>query len=248
MKKNLPGKFSMLIRSTIFSILMIVFTAIYGVLCVLTYPFPLSFRCKFVYCWTEGIIWILKYTCCIDYEVEGAENLPRDRNAIVMSKHQSAWETFYLPGKFRETAIILKKELYWVPFFGWGMAMTDPIGIDRKDKTSAMKQIIRRGSEVLKQGRWVLIFPEGTRINYGEVGKYRLGGARLAVDAGVPIIPVAHNAGLFWAKRKFIKRPGTVHLIYGPPIETQGRTAEEVMALTQDWIETKMQELYATYK
>jgi 1-acyl-sn-glycerol-3-phosphate acyltransferase len=248
MKKKLPGKFSMLIRSSIFSIVMMVFTMFYSFLCLMTYPLPLSFRCKFVFCWTESIVWLLKVICRIDYHIDGLENIPRDRNGIVMSKHQSAWETFYLPGKFRETAIILKKELYWVPFFGWGMAMTDPIGIDRNDKTSAMKQIIRRGSEVLKAGRWVLVFPEGTRITYGEVGKYRLGGARLAVEAGVPILPVAHNAGLFWSKRKFIKRPGTIHVVYGPVIETKNRTPEEVMTLTQDWIESTMQKLYEKYK
>jgi 1-acyl-sn-glycerol-3-phosphate acyltransferase len=244
MHKKLPGKFSMLIRSTIFSALMMVFTAIWSLICVAAFPLPLRIRNEVVMTWTRGIVLLLKVVCCVDYHVEGWENVPRDRNGIIMSKHQSAWETFFLPAHFRETAIILKRELYWVPFFGWGMAVTDPIAIDRSAKASAMSQIIRKGKACLDAGRWVLIFPEGTRIPPGQIGKYRLGGARLAVEAGgYPVLPVAHNAGRFWFRRKFIKRPGTIRIVFGPLIETKGKQPEKVLEETKRWIEATMQKI-----
>jgi 1-acyl-sn-glycerol-3-phosphate acyltransferase len=184
--KKLPGKISMFIRSLLFSISVPVFTAFWSLICLAAFPLPLSIRNEVVMVWTRSVVWLLKILCRIDYHVEGWENIPRDRNGVIMSKHQSAWETFFLPGRFKETAIILKRELYWVPFFGWGMAVTDPIGIDRSNKISAMSQIISKGKKCLQAGRWVLVFPEGTRIAPGHIGKYRSGGARLAVAAGYP--------------------------------------------------------------
>lgn len=247
-KKNLPGKISMFIRSLLFSIIVPLFTAFWSMICVACYPLPLRIRNEVVMVWTRSVVWLLKVICCIDYHVEGSENIPHDRNGIIMSKHQSAWETFFLPGKFKETAIILKRELYWVPFFGWGMAVTDPIAINRSDKSSAMAQIIKKGKACLQAGRWVLVFPEGTRIAPGHVGKYRMGGARLAVEAGgYPVLPVAHNAGRFWFRRKFIKRPGTVQVVFGPVIETKGLSPEQVLELTKTWIETTMQRIDTTH-
>jgi 1-acyl-sn-glycerol-3-phosphate acyltransferase len=244
--KALPGKISMFIRSLIFSIVVPLFTSVWSLICVLCFPLPLHIRNEVVMVWTRSVVWLLKVICHINYHVQGMEHIPKDRNGVIMSKHQSAWETFFLPGRFRETAIILKRELYWVPFFGWGMAVTDPIAINRNDHASAMSQIIKKGTACLKAGRWILVFPEGTRIAPGQVGRYRIGGARLAVEAGgYPILPVAHNAGNFWYKRKFIKRPGTVQVVFGPIIESKGRTAEEVLTLTQDWIEGTMQKIDA---
>jgi 1-acyl-sn-glycerol-3-phosphate acyltransferase len=123
--------------------------------------------------------------------------------------------------------------------------VTNPIAINRSDGSTAMAQIIKQGKACLAAGRWILVFPEGTRIPYGKVGKYRLGGARLAVETGSFILPVAHNAGLFWPRRKFLKRPGTVQVVYGPIIETKGRTPDEVMTLTKNWIEETMTQLAA---
>lgn len=157
---------------------------------------------------------------------------------VVFSKHQSAWETFFLPLIFHDPAVIAKRELLWIPFYGWGLAAADPILINRKDKTSAMQQIINKGKRALAAGRWILVFPEGTRVPVGEVGKYHLGGARLAVATDVLIIPVAHNAGYFWPRRKFIKQPGTIQVVIGPVIETSGQTPEAVMDLAKNWIET----------
>jgi 1-acyl-sn-glycerol-3-phosphate acyltransferase len=179
----------------------------------------------------------------VNYQIDGLENIPKDRVAVILSKHQSTWETFYLPTLFNQAAIILKKELLWVPFFGWGLGITDPIAINRNDPKSAMDQIIQQGKKCLDTGRFILVFPEGTRIPPGKVGKYRLGGARLATATGYPVIPVAHNAGKHWKKRGFYKIPGTIQVIIGPLIETKDRTAEEVLNQAKNWIEDKMKNL-----
>lgn len=247
-QKALPGKFSMLIRSTIFSIILPIFTMFYSLLCVGSLVLPFRYRFPIVMGWSRSVIWLLRVICHIDYHVEGLHHIPKNRNGIIMSKHQSAWETFYLPPRFHEVAIIMKRELYWVPFFGWGAIAAEPIAINRSDKRSAMAQIIAKGKKYLEAGRWILVFPEGTRVSPGHAGTYRLGGARLAVETGYPILPVAHNAGCYWSKRKFIKTPGTVKVIYGPLIETKDRSAEEVLELTRDWIEATMATIDPHYK
>lgn len=239
MKKKL-SRFNLLIRSSFFSIFMILAATFYSFICILSFPFPLRYRHGLISAWTGAMIWALKKTCRIDYQIEGLENIPRDRNGVILSKHQSTWETFFLQNLFHETAIILKRELLWIPFFGWGLAIIDPIAINRSAASSAMEQIIKKGRKCLEAGRWILVFPEGTRIAPGKVGHYRLGGARLAVATGYPVIPVAHNAGVYWPKRKFIKKPGTIHVVIGPLIETTGRTPEAVLAQAKTWIEETM--------
>ena len=244
--KPLPGKASMLIRSTLFIIVTPIFTIFYSMLCVASKVLPMRYRFQVVMGWTRSVVWLLKFICCIDYQEVGMQNIPRDRSGIIMSKHSSSWETFYLPGHFNETAIILKRELCWIPFFGWGLSAIDPIAINRSAGSSAMAQVMEQGKKCLEQGRWILVFPEGTRIAPGQVGRYHLGGARLAVASGAPIIPVAHNAGHFWSKRRFIKRPGTVQVVFGPVIETAGRTPEDVLAETKNWIESTVQKIEST--
>lgn len=240
MKKiSLWEKSNRLVRSLLFSISLIVTTVPYSFLCVAArWTMPLHFRCMMIAWWTRYIVWSLKFFCRVNYHVEGLENIPKDRNGIVFSKHQSTWETFYLQGLFPDIAIILKRELKWVPFFGWGLAITDPIAINRSEKTSAMQQINKQGKECLDNGRWVLVFPEGTRTTPGAVTHYKQGGARLAVHTGYPIIPVAHNAGRFWPKRSFIKIPGTIQVVIGPLIETKGRKADDILEEVRNWIET----------
>ncbi len=242
-KKSFLQTINLFIRSSIFSFIMFTSIVIYSFICVLCSPLPLYYRYKLITSFTKFIIWTLKIICQVDYKIDGLENIPKDRNGVILSKHQSTWETFFLPGIFFEPTIILKKELLWVPFFGWGLAITSPIAIDRKNKSTAMEQIIIKGKKRLDEGRWILIFPEGTRIPYGEVGKYRLGGARLAVETGYPVIPVAHDAGRYWPRRGFIKIPGTVHMVIGPLIETKGRTAEDVMEEAKNWIENTVKKL-----
>ncbi len=236
-------KINIFIRSSIFSVLMLISTIIYSFICLAAFPFPLHYRYKLITAFTSTMLWLLKVICHIDYKIEGLENIPKDRSGIVLSKHQSTWETFFLQGLFHQAAIILKRELLWVPFFGWGLAIIDPIAINRSKASDAMNQIITQGRKCLEAGRWILIFPEGTRIPPGKVGKYRIGGARLATTTGYPVIPVAHNAGCFWPKRSFIKTPGTIHVVIGALIETKNRSPEDVLAEAKNWIESTMKKL-----
>ncbi|EKD53700.1 MAG: hypothetical protein ACD_60C00160G0022 [uncultured bacterium] len=241
--KNFLHHTNLLIRSFVFSIIMVTLTTLYSFVCVLIWPLSLRYRYGLILTWTRFMIFLLKVICYVDYHVEGLENIPKDRSGIVLSKHQSTWETFFLPPLFNEAAIIVKRELLWVPFFGWGLATIDPIAINRSDKASAMEQIITKGKKCLQQGRFILIFPEGTRIPYGKVGHYRTGGARLAKATGYPIIPIAHNAGRYWPKRKFIKTPGTVKIVIGPLIEVNDRSPEAVTAEVKNWIEDTIKKI-----
>lgn len=233
-------RINILFRSLLFSIFMTTFTFFYGIFCLGARFLPFKHRYAIIMFWNNTIIWALKVMCNVDYVIEGRENIPEDRVGIILSKHQSSWETFLLPTLFHHAAIILKKELLWVPFFGWGLAIIDPIAINRKDPNSAMDQVLQKGKHCLEKNRWILVFPEGTRIPPGSIGRYHLGGARLAVAANAPVIPVAHNAGRHWPKRGFIKKPGTIHVVIGPLIETAGRTPDVVMGQAKDWIEGTM--------
>lgn len=233
-------KINLFIRSLIFSIVSIILIVICSTSCLLALPLPLRYRHRIVRFFLVLYLGALRVICGLSYRVEGLENIPDARYGVIFSKHQSAWETFFLPTIFHDPAVIAKRELLWVPFYGWGLAAADPILINRKDKSTAMQQIIRKGTKCLQDGRWILVFPEGTRVAVGHVGKYHLGGARLAVAAEAPVIPVAHNAGYFWPKRGFIKKPGTVSVVVGPLIETRGRAPDEVMDLAKNWIETTM--------
>ncbi len=231
---------NLFLRSAIFFICSAVSIFLFSFICLFSLLLPLTWRHFLLRQFAKLYIWMLGVICQIYYEVEGLENLPDKRFGVVFSKHQSAWETFFLPTIIHDPAVIAKRELLFVPFYGWGIAAADPILINRKDKTSAMQQIINKGKKCLEQGRWILVFPEGTRVPVGEVGKYHLGGARLAVATQAPVIPIAHNAGYFWPKRGFIKQPGTVRVVVGPVIETTGRTPDEVMESAKNWIEATM--------
>lgn len=235
--KNFFHTLNLFIRSLIFSIIMLSYMIIQSFLSIAAFPLPLRYRYAMITLFISFMIRTLKVVCRIDYQIEGLENIPHDRSGIILSKHQSTWETFFLPTIFHEPAIILKRELLWVPFFGWGLATIDPIAINRTKTSSAMEQIIKKGKKCIDAGRWILIFPEGTRIPFGKIGKYRTGGARLAVATEAPVIPVAHNAGRFWPRRKFIKQPGTVRMVIGPLIETKGRNPEEITEQAKQWIE-----------
>ena len=169
----------------------------------------------------------------IDWKVEGHENLPA-RPAVILSKHQSAWETMAFQLIFPPQVYVLKRELLWIPFFGWGLALMSPIAIDRSRGFAALRTIARRGRERLEQGFWVVVFPEGTRVAPGERRAYHLGGAWLARGGGAPVVPVAHNAGLVWPRNAFLKRPGTVTVRIGPPIEAANRDPKMVNELAKD--------------
>lgn len=237
MMSRLYYKINLFIRSLIYTIFSVTTLILYCTFMVFTRPFSLDTRFALASFYLRLNINVLKILCHIDYEVEGLENIPKDRPFIVFAKHQSTWETFFLPTILHNPVVILKRELLWLPFFGWAAAVMQPIAINRKDKSSAMQQVIKKGKQYLEEGRCILIFPEGTRTAAGRVGNYRLGGARLAQATGYPVIPVAHNSGYYWPRRKFIKHPGTIKVVIGPLIETQGLTAEEILDRAKTWIE-----------
>jgi len=227
-------------RSVLFLILSNAAIIIYCFFVIAALPFPLRYRHAIIRHFFRLFMFMLKTICLIDYEIEGIENVPKNRNGIVLSKHQSTWETFFIPMYFHDPAAIAKRELLWIPFFGWGLAASKPITINRSSKTSAMQQIIKKGKEYLDAGRWIMVFPEGTRMPVGVVGHYKLGGARLASATGYPVVPVAHNAGIYWPKRKFIKNPGTIRVVIGPLIESKGKEAEDILNEAKTWIENTM--------
>jgi 1-acyl-sn-glycerol-3-phosphate acyltransferase len=181
--------------------------------------------------------------CGIKWQVIGAQYKPSGK-AIVAAKHQSAWETLVLQVIFDNALVwVLKRELLWLPFFGWAMALLRPIAIDRSAGRKAVKQVTEQGTHNLQSGESVVIFPEGTRIAPGERGRYGMGGALLAEKAGFPVIPVAHNAGQFWRRNAFRKYPGTIKVVVGPLISVEGKSAAQIRNEVEEWIETTMQRI-----
>jgi 1-acyl-sn-glycerol-3-phosphate acyltransferase len=230
------------LRSLLFSAGMITSTIIVAVVLVLSAPLPFFLRSRAARVYATFIIGSLKILCGIDYRVKGQENVP-DGAAILFSKHQSTWETYALQLMFPAQVWVLKRELMWVPFFGWGLAMLKPISIDRSSGRKAIKQIIEQGKNRLDAGIWVTIFPEGTRVAPGQHKRWGMGGAILAENCGYPIVPVAHNAGEFWGRREFLKKPGVIDVVIGPPIKTQGRKATEINAEAESWMRKTMAEI-----
>ena len=226
----------LLLRSLLFSAGLLLSIGIVAPLVILGFALPFVWRYRISqYCTRFAIGW-LRVTCRIDYRVSGAEHIP-DRPVIVMAKHQSTWETLFLQHYLPPLAWVVKRELLWVPFFGWALALLRPIAINRQARTSAVRQVIQQGIAHLRQGQWVLIFPEGTRVAPGVRQRYGTGGAVLAVRGGVPILPVAHNAGEFWPRGGFLKRPGTVQVVFGPLIASEGCSAQALNHQVEEWIE-----------
>ena len=179
-------------------------------------------------------------------QIIGFENLPVGSTApaVLLLKHQSTWETFSMPALMpHPLAYVFKKELLYVPFFGWAMACMDMIHIDRSQGTQAFKKMVAAGKRLTAQGNWIILFPEGTRIDRGQVGEYKTGGTRLAIQCGVPVIPIAVTSAKCWPRKAFIKIPGTVDISIGQPISSVGRRPDELMAEVQAWIEAEMRRL-----
>jgi 1-acyl-sn-glycerol-3-phosphate acyltransferase len=231
-----------LLRSLLFTAALLVITPPYALLALATFPLPPLVRYRVISGWSRAALFLARRLLGIDWKVEGHENLPA-RPAVILSKHQSAWETLAFQHIFPPQVYILKRELLWIPFFGWGLALMSPIAIDRSRGFAALRNIARRGRERLEQGFWVVIFPEGTRVAPGERRAYQLGGAWLAAASGAPIVPVAHNAGRVWPRNAFIKRPGTVTVRIGPPIESRDRDPKMLNALAETWIEEQQKAL-----
>lgn len=230
------------LRSSLFWVGFILNVIVFGSLVVLLFFTPSSFRLKIARIWSHVNNFLLKFFCGIDFEVKGKENLNVD-TAIILSKHQSTWETLALHSFTPYVHWVFKRELMRIPVFGWALALTDPIAINRGAGRVAINQLITEGTKKLNEGKWMVLFPEGTRIHPGKTRKFKIGGALLAEKSGYPVIPVAHNAGEFWPKHSFIKWPGTISVIIGPAIESKGKTAEEINGEVFNWIENAMKSI-----
>jgi len=218
---------------------MITTTVLFSTLALLLLLLPFKTRYGFVRWFAVWNVWLLKSLCGLNYEVEGQENIPAN-TAIIFAKHQSTWETMALQLIFPPQTFVVKRELMWVPFFGWGLAALNPIAIKRGSGRSAIKQVVRQGIKRLKAGIWVVIFPEGTRVRPGQRIRYKLGGAILAAKSGYLVVPVAHNSGEYWPKKQFLKKPGTITIVIGPPIQSKDRKPEDILAEAETWIEATM--------
>jgi 1-acyl-sn-glycerol-3-phosphate acyltransferase len=226
------------IRSLIYFILMVLSILVFGlILAFFGWFLPMPWRQAIGTGWGRTNLWLQKTVCGLTYTVSGMKHIP-DEPHIVMSKHQSSWETISLRHILpANQAWVLKRELMWVPVFGWALAAVKPIAIDRKAGRKALKQVVDQGKLALAEGRNVIIFPEGTRTAPGQHRKYSVGGGMLAARAGVPVVPIAHNAGVFWARRGLKKHPGTIQVVIGEAITTEGKDASQIMAEVEAWIE-----------
>ena len=227
------------IRSTIFWLfhLLSLFAVVGTLLCF----FWASIKVRYAVAssWARMNIWFLKHSCNLTYKIKGKENIP-DEASLVLANHQSTWETLAFQHFLPNQLWVLKKELLRVPVFGWGLAMISPIAIDRSAGKKAVDQIVEQGEAKLNQGRWVIVFPEGTRISPGVDSKYKMGGFIFATRITHPVLPVAHNAGEFWPKHSFIKYPGTITISIGEPFNAQGMEPSDVKAKVEGWIKQEL--------
>jgi len=230
------------LRSALFLLLAIVVTAPFGLLVTVAVVLPMRARFALIAFWRRLFMAVCRYVLGLRYEVIGRENIPLTPS-VILSKHQSAWETVSLQAIFPPLVFVLKKSLLMIPFLGWAFAAVKMISIDRSAGKDALRQVVDQGRERLKAGYWVVIFPEGTRMAPGETRRFKTGGAHLAVSAGVLTVPVAHNAGELWARNAFVKKSGLITVSIGPAIDPAGKSAAEVTALAEQWIENEMRRL-----
>ncbi len=234
-----------ILRSLLFTAGYVVTTVVWGTLGLLT-GWLLPYRARFVYIiviWTRMVLAWLRLTCGVRHEIHGLEHLPA-QPCVVLVRHESTWETLFLQVLFAPQATVIKRELLRIPFFGWAYSMLRPIAIDRSDARGALRSLIRVGKERLDDGAWVLLFPEGTRMAPGEVGRFQRGGAALANAAGCPVVVIAHDAGRRWPARHWIKTPGVIQVEISPPITTIDRSTGEVNAEAESWLRDAMARLY----
>lgn len=196
--------------------------------------------------WCHLQLRVLKYFVGLDYVIEGRENIP-NQPCVVYWKHTSSWETFLTLDMWEHQCWVLKRELTWIPVFGWALMLIEPIAINRGGGRSAVKQVIEQGRKKLAEGCWINIFPEGTRVPPGKTKRYGRSGALLAAEAGVPVLPIAHNAGDLWPRHSVLKNCGKITVRIGKPIDANGRSAEDINKEAQDWIESQMREISDRY-
>ncbi len=235
------------LRSLVFTSFLFASAFIGGTLELLFFWAPFRVRWAIAKGWARSNLWAGRVFCGMRVVTEGTENLP-DEPCVVLIKHTTTLETYWQIHALPPQAWVLKRELLWIPLFGWGVGLVlRPIAIDRRGGRAAVRQVIEQGRDTLRGGRWVTIFPEGTRVPPGETRRYGISGAALAADVGCPVVPVAHNAGDFWPRRGFLKHPGTVRFCIGPPIDPTLQEPEQTNAIAQSWIEERMTGISSLY-
>jgi 1-acyl-sn-glycerol-3-phosphate acyltransferase len=231
------------LRASLYYFYLIITVIPYAFISIMTAPLPLHWRYRITTGWPRLAIWGAKVICGLRWEIEGLENLPKGK-AIILAKHQSAWETLFLTCHLpREVCYVYKRELHRIPFFGWGLALLRMIPIDRAKGKEAFEQVVQIGQKRIDEGRWPLLFPEGTRIAPGKMGRFKMGGALLSTRTNTPIIPIALNAGEFWPRNSFVKRPGVITVRIGELIYPDGLTAEALNDQVYFWIESQMKSM-----
>ncbi len=235
------------LRTAVYLLFLFVTVAPWGLLSCLTFPLPQPRRYNLITLWTDMAIWGARHIVGIDYRVLGMEKIPDFRThggVIFLSKHQSRYETLLFRSLFRRMCYVYKRELHWVPFFGWGIFLCDMIPINRAKGREAMDQVAAVGGKKLREGWNMIMFPEGTRVDPGARRRYKLGGTYLSVATGIAVVPIAHNAGDVWPRGKWLKKPGMVTVSIGAPIAPGDMTPEQQMVKVETWIENEMQRLF----
>ena len=232
----------LILRSLLFYIGQIISTILIAPIGIIAFPLDFKKRYYLITRWAVFNLWWLKICCNVTYEIKGKDNIPR-KPCVVMSKHQSAFETLALQQIFIPQVWILKKELLQIPVYGWGLASMQPIAINRDSTIKSFRQIADQGCERLQKGYWVIIFPEGTRVAPNKKKKYLPGGGMLAEKSGAQVVPVAHNAGRLWPRNSMIKKPGLITIKIGPVIKSENKSAKVITDEVENWIEKEIGEL-----
>ena len=232
----------LLVRSFLFQVYLYFSVLLASLTVVLLTPFSYSIKFSIGRAWGQSMIWVGSKLCGLKFVIEGKENIPK-KASVIMIRHSSVFEAYAQLVVFPKQTWIIKKELSWIPLFGWALNLLKAIPIDRSSGRAAVTQVIEKGQQRLKQGIWITIFPEGTRMKPGEIKKYGISGAALAKAADTQIVPVAHNAEDLWATGDLKKRPGIIRFCIGRPIETRNHSPKEITENVKLWIETKMQSI-----
>ena len=230
-----PYRFWLGLRGSLFWLVFLPSVLLCSILLSLAIVFPVSVRIRIIKIWIVLNLGWIKLTCGLGFQVEGLENIP-ENGFIVMSKHSSTWETIALQLFFRPMVWVVKRELTYIPFFGWGLKAMNAIAINRGTGRQAIKQLITEGKQRMDEGRIVMLFPEGTRVMPGQYKPFKMGGAILAQKTGYAILPIAHNAGEFWPRHSWIKWPGTIRVVIGKPIEPEDRKPDEIIRQVEQWV------------
>lgn len=230
------------LRSAVFMAILVVFTPLFVLLLLALFWLPERRRRLLVMVWVHPVMWLIRHLLGIEDRIVGRENIPAGP-CIVLCKHQSAWETIALQEIFSLTSFVYKRELHWLPFFGWGLRLMPFVAIDRGAGKQALNQVAERGKKRLADGYSVVVFPEGTRVAPGHKKRYKIGGAHLATVSGAPVVPVALNSGEFWRRNAFLKQPGLVTVSIGPAIDPSGLSAEDINLRAEAWIEDEMRRI-----